>query len=236
MGISKNYQKAIEICDAYKEFKIIEYIKGKSPKIKLSCLNCGNIFERYICHFIQYPHVCPKCHPKGANQKISLETAQKRIDEVYGRDYLVILNYSGNNSLSDIACKKCGLIFKSVPVSLWRNRVRGCPNCEKTQSLGENKLQKFFRENKIQYRQQERFLNCKDKQCLPFDFYLPQYNTCVEFQGEQHYKQDSLFWSEDTIKHDEIKRKFCKDNNIQLIEIPYYDINNIEKYFMFIQE
>ena len=52
MGISKNYQKALEICDKFQEFQIIEYIKGKSPKLKLRCLRCGYEFERYQHHFI----------------------------------------------------------------------------------------------------------------------------------------------------------------------------------------
>ena len=236
MKISKSYQKALEICESNREFQILEYIKGKSPKIKLKCLCCGNIFERYLCHFIQYPRVCPKCHPKGSNQKVGLVEAQRRIDEVYGDEYLKILTYDGNNILSQIQCLKCGYIFNAVPSSLWRERLRGCPICEKTQSLGENKLQKFFRENNIQYRRQERFQECRDKSTLPFDFYLPQYNICIEFQGEQHYNKNSIFWSETLIKHDEIKRTFCENNNIKLIEIPYYDLNDFEKYFTFIRK
>lgn len=236
MKISKNFQKALEICDSNKEFQILEYIKGKSPKIKLKCLLCGNIFDRYLCHFIQYPHVCPKCHPKGSNQKISIEEVQKRIDDIYGEEYLKILDYKGNNILSQIKCLKCDYIFNAVPTSLWRGRLRGCPICEKTQSVGENRLQKFFRENNIQYRCQERFQDCKDKMCLPFDFFLPQHNICVEFQGEQHYNKKSIFWTETLIEHDNIKRAFCEKNKIKLIEIPYYDLNNFEKYFTFIQK
>ena len=70
---------------------------------------------------------------------------------------------------------------------------------------------------------------------LPFDFYLPQYNVCIEFQGEQHTNKKSLLWSPDVERHDAIKKEYCITNNIQLIEIPYYDIDNIEKYFMFIR-
>lgn len=122
-----------------------------------------------------------------------------------------------------------------MPVSLWRHRIKGCPLCEKTKSLGESRIERFLRINNVQFRTQERFLDCKDKMCLPFDFYLPQYNTCIEFQGEQHYKETSLMWSEQLIKHDKIKKEFCKKNNITLIEIPWYDIDNIEKYFAFLK-
>ena len=122
MSVSKNYQKALEICDEFQEFQIIEYIKGKSPKLKLKCLKCGHEFERYQCHFIQYPHVCPKCHPKGSNQYITLEEAQKRVDDVYGKEYLGLLEYRGNNELINVQCKKCSQIFQSIPANLWRGR------------------------------------------------------------------------------------------------------------------
>lgn len=233
---SKNYQKALEICETYQEFQIIEYIKGKSPKLKLRCLNCGNEFERYQCHFINYPHVCPKCHPKGTNQFITLEEAQARTDKVYGKGYLTLLDYKGNNSKIPVKCNFCNNVFDSVPASLWRQRVKGCPLCEKTKSLGETRIERILKSKKIQYRTQERFSECKDKMMLPFDFYLPQYNICIEFQGEQHYNKKSMMWSETLEKHDKIKKDFCKKNNIQLIEIPYYELDNLEKYFMFIQK
>lgn len=232
----KSIQQSIEIAEAYHEFEILSYYKqNKNYKIKLKCLNCGHEFERFTIHFISSPHICPKCHPKMIKQTITLEEAQKRINDVYGEKYLTILEYKGNNVKTDIKCEKCLNVFQSVPVSLWRHRVRGCPSCEKTKSLGENRIERFLRTKNIQFRTQERFLECKDKRCLPFDFYLPQYNTCIEFQGEQHYKEKSFLWSEQLIKHDEIKRNFCKKNNITLIEIPWYDIDNIEKYFNFLK-
>ena len=236
MKISKNYQKALEICDEFREFQIIEYIKGKSPKLKLKCLNCGYEFERYAVHFVNSPRICPHCRPRGFNQMISIEEAQQRIDDVYGLGYLKLLEYKGNNIKVDVKCCHCGNVFQSVPVSMWRNRIKGCPICEKTKSLGEAKVEQLLREKKIQYRTQERFLECKDKLMLPFDFYLPQYNICIEFQGEQHTNRKSLLWNEKIEKHDAIKRDFCAKNNIRLIEIPYYDIDNLEKYFMFIQK
>lgn len=227
----KSVQKAIELAEIYHEFDIIDYYKvNRSYKLKLHCKMCGYEFERFTQHFIDSPHMCPKCHPKMIKQTITLEEAQRRIDEVYGNNYLTILQYKGNNTKTDIRCEKCSQVFQSVPVSLWRHRIKGCPYCEKTKSLGESRIEKFLRINNIQFRTQERFLQCKDKLCLPFDFYLPQFNICIEFQGEQHYNEASLLWSEQLIRHDEIKRKFCKDNGILLIEIPYYDIDNIEKY------
>lgn len=227
MRISKNYQKALEIIDLYKEFELLKYEGGKTPKITLKCLNCGKENTRQTHHFIQYPHNCPSCHPKGTSQKITLEECQKRIDSAFGENVLTIVKYNGNNTTSVFKCNKCNYIFEAVPTSIWRKRTLGCPQCTQSKSSGENLIEAFLRKNNIHFRKQERFANCKDKQMLPFDFYLPDYNTCIEFQGEQHYKKDSFYWSEKLMEHDEIKRNFCKKHNIKLIEIPYWEKNNI---------
>jgi hypothetical protein len=62
---------------------------------------------------------------------------------------------------------------------------------------------------------------------------LSEYNICIEYQGEQHYKAVEFFGGKDQFKTqqklDKIKRDYCKNNNIKLLEIPYWDFNNIEQ-------
>ena len=75
--------------------------------------------------------------------------------------------------------------------------------------------------------------------CLLFDFYLPSYNVCIEFQGEQHYKIDfhmqvGKLSKEEATKalllqqrRDQIKRNYCKEHTIALLEIKYdQDVSN----------
>ena len=61
---------------------------------------------------------------------------------------------------------------------------------------------------------------------------------CIEYDGMQHYKpvcfggcsyDDALLAFEQTKANDEIKNHFCNSNNINLLRIPYYEFNNIEK-------
>jgi len=56
---------------------------------------------------------------------------------------------------------------------------------------------------------------------------------CIEYQGEQHYRPVSIFGGEDSfksqIKRDKIKKKYCKSNNIELLIIPYWKIEDAEK-------
>ena len=67
---------------------------------------------------------------------------------------------------------------------------------------------------------------------LPFDFYLPDYNTCIEYDGIQHFEVVDYFGGLDgfitTKIRDTIKNEYCKSKNIKLIRIPYWGFDNIE--------
>ena len=87
-------------------------------------------------------------------------------------------------------------------------------------------------DNNILYEREKQFKDCRDKQVLPFDFYLPDYNLCIEYDGEQHFKEVKWFGGkegfEKRVKHDNMKNKYCEDNNINLLRIPYTEFENIE--------
>lgn len=88
---------------------------------------------------------------------------------------------------------------------------------------------KILDKYKINYIYQCKFEDCKDIKCLPFDFYLTDYDSCIEFDGQQHF--DPIFGEEAfkrTQKHDNYKNEYCKNNNIDLLRIPYWDGNNME--------
>ena len=77
-----------------------------------------------------------------------------------------------------------------------------------------------------------KFDDCRNKNPLPFDFYLPNYNICIEFDGRQHYLPIFYFGGEKMLNYtknnDNIKNEYCLNNNIKLVRIPYYEINDIE--------
>lgn len=115
-----------------------------------------------------------------------------------------------------------------------KNRTKnksGCPKC--SFSKGEKEILGFLVKWKIETIIQKRFSNCANILELPFDFYLPDYNLCIEYHGKQHYESVDFFGGEKQLKiqkkHDKIKEKYCKDNNIHLLIIPYWEFDNIEK-------
>ena len=121
--------------------------------------------------------------------------------------------------------------------------ICGCRYCSKdkgtTRSKGEIETANVLDSYRIRYVEQKIFDNCKDKTYLPFDFYLMDYNILIEFDGEQHYfvvrfngmsQEDAENNFIEIQKHDCIKTRYCLDNNIQLIRIPYTERGNVKFY------
>lgn len=75
----------------------------------------------------------------------------------------------------------------------------------------------------------------KGKYCRPlkFDFYLPELNTLIEYDGEQHFRPSKKFGGEKfetTLENDKIKNEYCRKNNINLIRIHHkFPIDQIEE-------
>ena len=114
-------------------------------------------------------------------------------------------------------------------------KTLGCVHCNpsKTETLLEDILDR----NNITYITQKRFKGCKDKYTLPFDFYLPDYNILIEYDGEFHYMpirkgkmtdEEAIKQLETQQRRDKIKTEYCNDNNIPLIRIPYWEKDNME--------
>lgn len=132
-------------------------------------------------------------------------------------------------------CKcDCGNIVSVLGDNLRTGKTMSC-GCLKI-SKGEDKIKNILFSLDINFIQQKTFSNLKYKSNLKFDFFLPDYNCCIEYQGKQHYKSIEYFGGEKEFKEnqirDNIKREWCKENNIKLIEIPYTDYSELNKNYI----
>ena len=138
-------------------------------------------------------------------------------------DYSLV-EYRNNSEKIDIICPIHNR-FKQIP----NNHLNGngCPLCK--ESKGERKIRLFLKENNINFIPQYKFNDCKNILSLPFDFYLPEHNICVEYNGRQHYEPIKLWGGINNLieikKRDKIKMEYCKNNNIPLIIIKYNSKN-----------
>lgn len=166
---------------------------------------------------------CPSC--AGCLKKTNSDFIEKS-KIIHGDlyDYSKV-DYISAHKKVIIICKKHGE-FQQTPNSHYKRN--GCPICKK--SKGEKTIEKFLIDNSILFKSQKRFDDCKNIKYLFFDFYLPDYKICIEFDGEQHYTKYRFEDNNDKFKirkkRDEIKTNFCLKNDIKLIRIKYDE--NIE--------
>lgn len=146
----------------------------------------------------------------------------------------IIGEYNGLYKKIQCSCKSCGNMWRTTPASL--KNGAGCPKC--SSSHGERIIHDFLMKNQIQFYTQYSFPQCKNKQPLKFDFYIPSKNTVIEYDGQQHYfpvdfSGKGKLWAEKQFEknrlRDQIKNDFCKKREIKLIRIPYYEVCNINK-------
>ena len=215
-------------------------IKGVAKqKIKMQCNICGNINEQRVSHILE-GHGCWHCMRKNLvdSQRMSLEEFISRSKKINGDntyDYSLIDNIINQNHKVSIVCKIHGKFSQSVSDHL--HNKSGCPKCK--ESKGEKQIRIFLDSKNIEYTRNKTFNGCRYKKPLYFDFFLPKFNLCVEFDGRQHetgmikYKGNRLSESEiiatlTTYKiRDKIKDEYCLNNNIRLLRINYRDYKNI---------
>jgi hypothetical protein len=205
------------------DYSLVEYKNNKSV-VKIICPEHG-VFEQ-IANYHLSGCGCKICG--GTNEKTSecfIELSKSIHGDLY--DYSLV-EYKNNREKVKIICKRHG-IFEQIPYS--HTGGSGCPSCY--ESKGEREVKKYLDSNNIVYESQKKFDNCLSINYinLRFDFYLPEKNICIEYDGEQHFRVHEYFGGEEGYKtlkqNDNLKNKFCLKNNIKLIRIPYYDFNKI---------
>ena len=217
-------EKVIEIFG--NEYDIIGDFKGVTKRVKVRHNKCGKTYEP-IARDLMTGRGCSHCYGR---KRLSQEEAFNQIKEILGDEYLIISDYKNSLTPLEIKHVKCGHTYKASHNNIKKSHCK-CPHCRSVKSKGEEIIKHYLKEHEIEHIREYRFSDCKYKNTLPFDFYIPILNACIEFQGKQHYIARSVFGGEEaleeTIRRDAIKKKYCSDNNIKLLEIKYTEIKNI---------
>lgn len=201
------------------EYTILSKYKNTHEYIQIRHNECGNVYLVTPSKFLTGRR-CPHCR---GYYKTS-EQFKKEIYNLVGNEYSLQSEYVNATTKIRIKHKNCNNQFWTTP----NNFLNGnrCPRCN--QSKGEKLVESILKENNFTYIHQDKFEECKNKLPLPFDFGVydnDELIALIEYQGEQHYKPIEFFGGEDRFRYrqynDNIKREFCKDNNIPLIEIKY---------------
>lgn len=206
-----------------------EYCRENKNTILVSC-NKGHIHYSNIMNFKHNNTRCPICFEEKRG-KSSIIPYEVRENQIKKEGYSIITSkeeYENGNTEIVIECP-----HKHKYITTMHNFISGirCPYCNI--SKGETKIESILLNFNIEYEFQYRFENCKYNRLLPFDFYITSLNVAIEYDGKQHYKLDcfnmTLLDLMNLKRRDNIKTQYCKNNNIKLIRIPYWDYNKIEE-------
>jgi hypothetical protein len=170
---------------------------------------------------------CKECCKHKQSLSLLKTHEQYVLDLASANPYIeVVENYIDAKTPILHRCLVDGFVWPIAPSNALSGK--GCPKCN--ESHGERAVSQWLNARYVKYIPQYTFDNCKDKQLLPFDFYLPKFNIAIEYQGRQHYDPIEFFGGQPYLeyiqRHDRIKSDYCLQNNIQLICVPYWeDIN-----------
>lgn len=199
------------------EYPDFEY-KNNKQKIKIYCKEHKFSFElNYRSHIGGIG--CKKC---------KIKKYIKIFNKIHSYRYDYSLSeYNGYDKPITIICPIHGN-FEQNP--FYHIDGCGCPKCGNIISSGEQRIIQYLENNSIEYIHQHRFPNCKYKNTLPFDFYIPKYNIVIEFDGEHHYMSVNFFGGEKEFlkqkEKDKIKDMYCIENEITCIRILKKDCEN----------
>ena len=204
------------------DYSLVNYT-GNKNEIIIICSKHGKFKQTANNHLASKG--CPKCAGKYKTTEDFIKEATLIHDNKY--DYSLI-NYINAKAKIKIICPIHGEFNQNTTDHL---SGCGCPSC--SESKGELAIAKYLNENNIKYEREKIFKECRNKLPLLFDFYLPELNILIEFDGEQHFKSMKYFGGDKAFQlsqiNDEIKNKYAKDNNIQLIRIKFNEIKEVNE-------
>ncbi|MCA9052120.1 MAG: hypothetical protein KDA89_25465, partial [Planctomycetaceae bacterium] len=236
LWISLNYRTIVMFSDSV-------YNRARmSPTLNFLCLKCGEKFNM-SWDLIKKKTGCPYCSGYRVGKTNDLFSIPELASVLLEWDYKL------NDKLpSDFTkgsevkvwwkCSSCGKNWKSAIYS--RVAGSGCPFCRS--SIGEEKVFSWLNDNEkklkklglLSYVRQKSFGDCKHINKLYFDFGLLFSNSkwiMIEYDGIFHY-EDILGNPKNfklSQKRDKIKNSYCENNNMELIRIPYWKIDDIDK-------
>lgn len=193
---------------------------GKSKYWICVCPICKKEYSVRQGHLTQKKPV-QACHYCNITQRENL------VGKKFGHLTVIdMLPYEKNKRTKCLCQCDCG----TTNITIQANHLKAgeIQSCGCIMSRGEEKITAILNKNNIVFEKQKIFKDCKYKNFLRFDFYLPEINTVIEYNGIQHYEQVPYFDdNQDTLKtrqvRDEIKKNYCLTNHINYLVISYKD-------------
>lgn len=222
LTISEFIQKANKVHSCKFDYSQSEYF-NQSTKISIVCPFHGEFTQRPDHHL--KGHGCKQCMGEtiSASRSLCPKTFFQKCAQVHNSLY----DYSKSNvakakDIIEIICSVHGSFFQRGD---HHQRGSGCPHCL-ARSKGEEQISNILTKCSVPFVRQKTFPDLRTKfNYYAFDFYLPDFNTAIEYDGVQHFEPIKFFGGESAlakrIENDKTKSNYCADYGIRLIRIKY---------------
>lgn len=242
-SVSKSKRKDFDkIIDMFKERGYIllstsdEYINSTNSKLRYLCEKHGE--QTISWGNFQQGKGCKLCAIEE-NALARKKNTWIKIEKGFENSEYKLLSTFAEYTKSSESCLRCLCEIHGEFNISWSNfkKFQGCPVCNS--STGEHKIFHYLKSLGVNFIKPYYFddLIGVGGRKLSYDFYLPEYNLLIEYQGQQHEKPVEYFGKdydeakanfEKQQEHDRRKREYANKNNYNLLEIWYYDFKDIE--------
>lgn len=208
-----------------------KYINAKT-KLEYMCKNHINNGSQFITYNnLKNGYGCKYCGQERTSNSKRLSFDE--VSAIFLKNDMILLEQEYKNTQEKLMyiCKNhkdIGIQYMST-VNAYKNH---CPYCNIIK--GEKEILDFLIQFNIKFESHKSYdgLLGVNGGKLSYDFYLPDFNLLIEYQGEQHEHSIDIFGGDDQFaiqkEHDKRKKTYADCHNIQFLEIWYYDFKNIK--------
>ena len=208
-----------------------------SSKVPIICKEHGVFLQNSNSH-LNCKAGCPECGitimRQQSSRRKTTTTFIEQSKQIYGDIYTYENTiYANICSPVIITCKEHGA-FKVANAKKHLYNFQGCPTCCRYMSHPERIIYNTLTADNIEFKREYKFDDCVSpltQKQLRFDFYIPLYNTLLEYHGEQHFTKNDFMHPGDRFEryklYDQIKTEYAAHKGIQLIVITQRDLYNI---------
>lgn len=204
------------------KYEVVGEYVTTDTEIEMYHKECGRTYTTKPRHFL-WGSRCIHCNSTTLKTQ---EEFNKEVEELVGREYKVVGKYVNTKTKIELKHEECGNIYKVMPQNFLKGKR--CPYCKG--SRGEKNIHRYLKRNRINFIEEYKFEDLMYKNPLRFDFYLPDYNVCIEYDGEHHFYPIEYFGGQERykrqVRNDRMKNEYCNKNKIGLLRIPYTELGN----------
>ena len=208
-----------EFFENSEEFNLVEWTvmndAHHKPGVIIEHIPCGRIFTKRTNHFYK-ERICPYCD--GNATPDTIEMAQRCKE----KGYTLLSEYKTLQDKVLIRHDKCGFIWGIKPYRFYHELDGDCPNCNRQISKGERRIMEYLDKAHISYLREHSF-EWQSHKAYRYDYYIPDYNLIIEYNGIQHYEETNFLHEtlEENQAHDKIKLEEAIANGYNYLVIPY---------------